>query len=209
MTPRRQGPDRLTAPVVSAEPGLWTFRVDAWSDPWSTWRHAVTVKLDAGQSPDELANDLEVGARLLQRVGRRPGERNHRDLLFGAATARPGRACAVPCRPDDHDGAPDPGADHAWPSAADLCRPGAGALRLLVRVLPPLDGRPRRDRPRRARLVRHGGQGARPGSRDGLRRGLSPADPPDRHGAPQGPQQLRERGPGRRRLPVGHRLGGG
>src|SRR6201991_1130495 len=87
MTPRRQGPDRLTAPVVSAEPGLWTFRVDAWSDPWSTWRHAVTVKLDAGQSADELANDLELGARLLQRVARRPGERPQRDLLLGAATA--------------------------------------------------------------------------------------------------------------------------
>ena len=43
--------------------GLWTFRVDAWSDPWATWRHAVTVKLNAGQGPDELANDLEVGAR--------------------------------------------------------------------------------------------------------------------------------------------------
>ena len=61
--------------------------VDAWSDPWATWRHAVTVKLNAGQGPDELANDLEVGARLLQRVGRRPAERANRDLLFAAANA--------------------------------------------------------------------------------------------------------------------------
>ena len=97
---------------MADEPGLWTFRVDAWSDPWATWRHAVTVKLDAGQGPDELANDLEVGARLLQRVGRRPAERANRDLLFGAANAlrdtalplqRAGRARAVPGRPDDHD----------------------------------------------------------------------------------------------------------
>jgi starch synthase (maltosyl-transferring) len=87
MTPLEQGTDRFAATVVADEPGLWTFRVDAWSDPWSTWRHAVTVKLDAGQTAEELANDLEVGARLLQRVGRRPGERPHRDLLFGAANA--------------------------------------------------------------------------------------------------------------------------
>ena len=73
--------------MVADEPGLWTFRVDAWSDPWATWRHAVTVKLDAGQSAEELANDLEIGARLLQRVGRRPAERDQRDLLFGAANA--------------------------------------------------------------------------------------------------------------------------
>jgi starch synthase (maltosyl-transferring) len=87
MMPTGTGTDRFTATVVPDEPGLWTFRVDAWSDPWTTWRHAVTVKLDAGQTAEELANDLETGARLLQRVGRRPGERPHRDLLFGAANA--------------------------------------------------------------------------------------------------------------------------
>src|SRR5689334_11692118 len=87
MAPSRTDVDRFSATVVPDEPGLWTYRIDAWSDPWSTWRHAVTVKLDAGQGPEELANDLEVGARLLQRVGRRPAERAHRDLLFGAANA--------------------------------------------------------------------------------------------------------------------------
>ncbi|HYH30551.1 MAG TPA: maltotransferase domain-containing protein, partial [Pseudonocardia sp.] len=87
MSPIGTASDRFAATVVPDEPGLWTFRVDAWSDPWATWRHAVTVKMSAGQGADELANDLEVGARLLQRVGRRPGERPHRDLLFGAANA--------------------------------------------------------------------------------------------------------------------------
>jgi starch synthase (maltosyl-transferring) len=81
------GTDRFEAVVAADEPGLWTFRVDAWSDPWATWRNAVTKKLDAGQSPEELANDLETGARLLSRVGRRPAERPNRDLLFGAANA--------------------------------------------------------------------------------------------------------------------------
>ncbi|NMI02119.1 alpha-1,4-glucan--maltose-1-phosphate maltosyltransferase [Pseudonocardia acidicola] len=87
MVPDGVGTDRFVATVVPDEPGLWTFRVDAWSDPWATWRHNVGAKLDAGQSAEDLANDLEIGARLLQRVGRRPAERANRDLLFGAANA--------------------------------------------------------------------------------------------------------------------------
>ena len=87
MVPDGVGNDRFVGTVVADEPGLWTFRVDAWSDPWATWRHGVQAKLAAGQSADELSNDLETGARLLQRVGRRPSERDHRDLLFGAANA--------------------------------------------------------------------------------------------------------------------------
>ena len=79
---------------------------------WATWRNAVTKKLDAGQSAEELANDLETGARLLQRVGRRPAERPNRDLLFGAANALRDTALplharvapgAVPGRARDHD----------------------------------------------------------------------------------------------------------
>jgi len=96
MTPAAPGTDRFGATVVADEPGLWSFRVDAWSDPWASWRHVVTVKIDAGQSAAELANDLELGARLLQRAGRRPGERAHRDLLFGAANAL--RDPALPLR---------------------------------------------------------------------------------------------------------------
>jgi starch synthase (maltosyl-transferring) len=96
MVPDGIGTDRFLATVVPDETGLWTFRVDAWSDPWATWRHTVEAKLRAGQSADELANDLETGARLLQRVGRRPSERPNRDLLFGAANAL--RDTALPLR---------------------------------------------------------------------------------------------------------------
>jgi starch synthase (maltosyl-transferring) len=85
MAPVGIGIDRWSALVVADSPGLWTFRVDAWSDPWSTWKHAVRAKVDAGQGADELANDLEAGALLLERVGRRPSERPNRELLFSAA----------------------------------------------------------------------------------------------------------------------------
>ncbi len=87
MVPDGVDSDRWVADVVADSDGLWSFRVDAWGDPWSTWRHAVTVKVDAGQDAGELANDLESGAELLSRAGRRPGTRTERELLAGAATA--------------------------------------------------------------------------------------------------------------------------
>ncbi|MEU4745689.1 maltotransferase domain-containing protein, partial [Actinosynnema sp. NPDC023658] len=63
------GPDhRWEAVVVPDRPGEWVFRVEAWSDPWATWRHAVTVNLAAGRSTAELDPDLEEGARLLERA---------------------------------------------------------------------------------------------------------------------------------------------
>jgi starch synthase (maltosyl-transferring) len=61
-------PDRWIATVVPDREGRWTFQVEAWSDPLATWHHAVEVKIAAGQGPEELANDLEEGARLLDRV---------------------------------------------------------------------------------------------------------------------------------------------
>src|SRR5690242_19606450 len=63
-----QEPDRWMALVSPDREGRWTFRVEAWSDPLDTWHHAVEVKIAAGQGPEDLANDLEDGARLLDRV---------------------------------------------------------------------------------------------------------------------------------------------
>jgi starch synthase (maltosyl-transferring) len=84
-----QGPglDLFAAVIVPDEPGAWTFRVDAWSDPWATFVHAVTVKIKAGQGPGELANDLEIGARLIDRVSRRPDRWTERAMLISAARA--------------------------------------------------------------------------------------------------------------------------
>ncbi|MGY1681226.1 alpha-1,4-glucan--maltose-1-phosphate maltosyltransferase [Geodermatophilus sp. SYSU D01176] len=61
-------PDRWLTTVVPDREGRWTYRVEAWSDPLATWHHAVEVKMAAGQGAEELANDLEEGARLLDRV---------------------------------------------------------------------------------------------------------------------------------------------
>lgn len=77
------GLDRFAAAVVPDAVGTWTFRVDAWGDPWATWLHAIEKKVAAGQDADELANDLEVGARVLDAGP----DRRSRTLLQQAAAA--------------------------------------------------------------------------------------------------------------------------
>ncbi|SDC90894.1 maltotransferase domain-containing protein [Actinokineospora iranica] len=87
MAPGAEGSDRWHATAVADREGEWTFRVDAWSDPWTTWRHAVAAKLAAGQGAAELANDLVAGAALLDRAARRHARRADRPLLRAAAVA--------------------------------------------------------------------------------------------------------------------------
>ena len=86
MIPGTPGTDRWHATVVPDEPGRWSFVVEAWSDPISTWHHALTVKIDAGQDAEELANDLETGARLLDHVAG-AGEEDIRAQLTPVADA--------------------------------------------------------------------------------------------------------------------------
>jgi starch synthase (maltosyl-transferring) len=68
MHPTGSGADRWRTEVIADATGNWTYQIEAWSDPLATWYHAVEVKADAGQNADELANDLEVGARLFERL---------------------------------------------------------------------------------------------------------------------------------------------
>ncbi len=68
--------------------GLWTYRVDGWGDPISTWRHAVVAKLEAGQSESELSNDLLVGARLLDRASTGVPRQLRYPLIEAAAALR-------------------------------------------------------------------------------------------------------------------------
>jgi starch synthase (maltosyl-transferring) len=78
------GLDRFTATVVPSTEGLWTVRVDAWSDPWATVLHAIEAKLGAGQSAAELDNDLQVAAGLLAEAA---GRRKAMALVRDAAAA--------------------------------------------------------------------------------------------------------------------------
>ncbi|MEO5832924.1 MAG: alpha-1,4-glucan--maltose-1-phosphate maltosyltransferase [Nakamurella sp.] len=68
------GLDLWEAHVVPDRMGDWTFTVQAWSDPLATWKHNAEVKAHAGQSADEMANDLEIGAALLEQFAARPDQ---------------------------------------------------------------------------------------------------------------------------------------
>jgi starch synthase (maltosyl-transferring) len=70
MRPGDPGTDRWHAEVVAPAQGAWSFAVEAWSDPMATWRHAITTKIEAGQGAEDLANDLETGARILDQLAR-------------------------------------------------------------------------------------------------------------------------------------------
>ena len=193
--------------------GLWTFRIDGWGDPIHTWRHGVLAKLDAGQGETELYNDLLVGATLFERAATGvPREQRH-PLLDAAAALRDPRATRSPaprwpCRTKS------PNSWLNYPLRELVTRgehlrrvggPAAGPLRLLVRVVPAFDRRLGRRGQPGARHFCHRRRGPAAHCRDGIRRGVSAADPSDRQGAPQGPQQHRDRRTRRRRLAVGDR----
>ena len=95
------------------------------------------------------------------------------------------------------------------PTPAFADRP-ARALQQLVRVLPLLGGRHQgpRDRQGRQRQLPHRREAPRRRGRDGLRRDLPAADPPDRRGEPQGPQQHAHPRTRRHRLALGDRVQG-
>jgi starch synthase (maltosyl-transferring) len=68
MTYVGAGTDRYEATVRATSQGVWSYRIEGWADPIATWLHAAQVKAEAGQDVDELAVDLEDGARLLERA---------------------------------------------------------------------------------------------------------------------------------------------
>lgn len=82
MTPSPE-PDTFNAAFVPDTVGFWSYRIEAWSDPYTTWRSAVTKKLDAGQGAADLANDVEIGARILERAAEDVADEN-RELLLDA-----------------------------------------------------------------------------------------------------------------------------
>ncbi len=82
MTPSPE-PDTFNAAFVPDTVGFWSYRIEAWSDPYTTWRSAVTKKLDAGQGAADLANDVEIGARILERAAADVADEN-RELLLDA-----------------------------------------------------------------------------------------------------------------------------
>ncbi|MBR7831089.1 DUF3416 domain-containing protein [Actinospica sp. MGRD01-02] len=88
MRPADPGADRFAAHAAAERVGPWAFRVDAWIDPWAGWTADVAAKLADGWDAPRLANDLESGARLLERCARRASAQRAASLLEAVARLR-------------------------------------------------------------------------------------------------------------------------
>ncbi|MBJ6630841.1 alpha-1,4-glucan--maltose-1-phosphate maltosyltransferase [Streptomyces sp. I5] len=85
FTPMRElapGSDRWGAEVVADAPGHWTYRVEAWGDPVTTWRHVATVKVPAGIDTGLV---LEEGAGLFARAAAGVPRGAGQDVILEAA----------------------------------------------------------------------------------------------------------------------------
>jgi starch synthase (maltosyl-transferring) len=80
------GLDLWEAFVVPDRMGTWSYVIEAWSDPLATWRHSAEVKAHAGQTAEEMANDFEIGAQLLDQILERPHQ-PHASAIGKAAAA--------------------------------------------------------------------------------------------------------------------------
>ncbi|MDW8475949.1 DUF3416 domain-containing protein [Streptomyces scabiei] len=86
------GTDRWGATVSVPSEGVWSYAVEGWGDPVTTWRHHARIKIPAGMDTELV---LEEGARLHERAADGvPEGRSGRSVLLAAVdalrdTARP------------------------------------------------------------------------------------------------------------------------
>ncbi|MFF0106652.1 maltotransferase domain-containing protein, partial [Streptomyces hirsutus] len=87
FTPMRElapGTDRWGATVTAGETGHWTYTVEAWGDPVTTWRRHARIKIPAGMDTELV---LEEGARLHERAAAHVPEPDRRAALLTAVDA--------------------------------------------------------------------------------------------------------------------------
>ncbi|WP_405534147.1 alpha-1,4-glucan--maltose-1-phosphate maltosyltransferase [Streptomyces sp. NBC_00075] len=86
-TPMRElapGSDHWGADVTPDTTGHWTYRVEAWGDPISTWRHHAGIKIPAGIDTGLV---LEEGALLYERAAAGVPQKAARAVVLAAARA--------------------------------------------------------------------------------------------------------------------------
>ncbi len=133
------GTDRLGRRRSAGTTGHWTYTVEAWSDPVSTWRHHAGIKIPAGIDTELV---LEEGAPAVRARCRRSAEQG-RDVVLAAATTRwdTGHSSAARLAapvPLKWTGSSLVIRCVSWSAARSrcpCCGARAGAVRLLVRVL--------------------------------------------------------------------------
>ncbi|MFF8714263.1 alpha-1,4-glucan--maltose-1-phosphate maltosyltransferase [Streptomyces sp. NPDC015184] len=86
-TPMRElapGTDRWGADVTPGSEGRWTYAVEAWSDPVTTWRQSARIKIPAGI---DTALVLAEGAELYERAASGVPKRDGREAVLAAVDA--------------------------------------------------------------------------------------------------------------------------
>ncbi|MFC5169085.1 alpha-1,4-glucan--maltose-1-phosphate maltosyltransferase [Streptomyces mutomycini] len=86
-TPMRElapGTDRWGADVTPGSEGRWTYTVEAWSDPVTTWRVAAQIKIPAGI---DTALVLDEGAELYARAAEGVPKKDGREAVLAAVDA--------------------------------------------------------------------------------------------------------------------------
>lgn len=78
------GTDRWGAEVTPTSEGRWTYKVEAWSDPLATWRHAAQIKIPAGIDTELV---LAEGAALYERAAAGVPKREGREAVLAAVDA--------------------------------------------------------------------------------------------------------------------------
>ncbi|MFB7709177.1 alpha-1,4-glucan--maltose-1-phosphate maltosyltransferase [Streptomyces sp. NPDC056105] len=86
-TPMRElspGSDRWGADVTPTDVGNWTYTVEAWGDPVSSWRRSAGIKVPAGIDTEVI---LEEGAALHERAAAGVPKKAGRDAVLAAVDA--------------------------------------------------------------------------------------------------------------------------
>ncbi|MFJ4569989.1 alpha-1,4-glucan--maltose-1-phosphate maltosyltransferase [Streptomyces sp. NPDC088846] len=89
------GTDRWGADVTPSAEGRWTYTVEAWSDPVTTWQQHAGVKIPAGI---DTALVLAEGAELYERAAAGVPKRDGREAVLDAADALRDTSCPAAAR---------------------------------------------------------------------------------------------------------------
>ena len=85
LEPVEDVPDRYAAWVTPDRQGSWTFRIESWSDPYASWRHAAEIKIDADIDVELM---LTEGVLVLERaLAAMPAKASVRRKLTAAIAA--------------------------------------------------------------------------------------------------------------------------
>ncbi|HEX8632091.1 MAG TPA: maltotransferase domain-containing protein, partial [Catenuloplanes sp.] len=88
MRPGEPGTDTWLAAITPDAVGRWTFTVEAFADPYLTWRSAVVKKVAVGQGVEDVANDLAEGADVLDQAAKIVPPESQNQVLAAAAALR-------------------------------------------------------------------------------------------------------------------------